>query len=128
MNDTNKTARKNRQGDSDQYQYEVVHTETMSEQDLDTLAMCIANCIYEDLRRVAIDKMQDILPAFNPLNDPNHYKGEFVELDEATQTRYTSVTHCKMDFTRYPGNFPSIVSISFDVESNKTDPNAGESE
>ncbi len=130
MSDTKRTRndRLNRKSDNEDYRYEIVHTETMSEQDLDSLAMCIANCIYEDLRRVAIGNMRGIFPDFNPINDPSLYKGEAVEIDEATMNRYTSVTHCKMNFTKYPGIVSSLVSISFDVVSNKTDFDEGESE
>ena len=88
---------------SDDYRYEIVHTEEMSQQDIDSLAMSIASFIYDELRKVAIDAMKCFLPDFNPLNDPDFNKGEAVQVDEATRNRYPYEVRCNINLKNIPG-------------------------
>jgi len=125
-----KNKQQNRKTTSDDYRYEILHTEEMSMQEIESLAMCVATCIHEELQKVAIRAMKNIFPQFNPLNDPLHYKGEPVEIDEATSTRYPYVLHCTGHLQQYPGIRTNITEISFDVTPTVRKPvdNEGESE
>ena len=101
--------RRKSKSDNTDYRYEVVHSEEMQPSDIDTLAMCIASYIFQEMQGVAIESMQSILPDVNPLKSKKP-----VEVTDATPNRIEHSVDVKMDFTKIPE--PRLVTnISFTV-------------
>ena len=113
MNDTNKKRRK-RNDENKHYRYDKFHSEEMSENDINTLAMCVATYIYEQLQIEAIAEMQCISPDFNPLTGLEIPKGESSKTNEAKHL-YDYHADCKIHFKKIPGIFTAIEEVSFTV-------------
>ncbi len=100
-NQNDRSKRRKRKSETDEYRYEVAHSEEMQQSDIDTLARCIASLIYQEMQAVAIEAMSTALPVYNPLTDA---KGTSIRVTDEMRHRYQLSMSVSMDFQKFTEN------------------------